>query len=252
MGDGQELHELHSRPVLESAHHRPEGSDEQLLVHPAGALVVPEVGRAGKARPSRDRSTPHLTSELAGGVASRRAKQAGGQPCPTGRRSLSIGTPRTTRLAARMDVRGGSSAGQSKGLIIPGSRVRAPPAPLTSPQVTGLFSVPRVSHRRLGAHRGHMSSVETLGQGVEVVVEQAGVHVAHRGVAGDELASAGYEACDWLENQPWGQPKGPELSPLTKGKPIDGLPEGYVTYAAWDHLCPLSQQIRRPILREDD
>jgi hypothetical protein len=48
---------------------------------------------------------------------------------------------------------------------------------------------------------------------------------------GDALVSAGYDACEWLQEQPWGQPGGPELSSLTnKGEPIAGLPEGYLTY----------------------
>ena len=64
-----------------------------------------------------------------GGPPAARSRQAASQaePKADGRCLLEGGRP---LVWLREDVGGGSSAGQSKGLIIPGSRVRAPPAPL--------------------------------------------------------------------------------------------------------------------------
>lgn len=55
---------------------------------------------------------------------------------------------------------------------------------------------------------------------------------------GDALLSAGYDACGWLQDQPWGRPEGPELSALTRrGDPIDGLPEGYLSQSSGGRLA---------------
>jgi hypothetical protein len=49
---------------------------------------------------------------------------------------------------------------------------------------------------------------------------------------GDDLVSAGNEACDWLQDRPWGQPAGPELNPY------GAAPEGYLTKGPKGRMNP--------------